>query len=233
LVQRPWAWFRGPQPSQVDVGTSKKHETTPKAALTAHAWSHDVASPSNRRQGLGKKPAKMVRDGSPTHGGGGTVVVVLEANEVEVTVDEEVVVDAMVVEVGGIVVDVGGSVVVVEAGGSSKLQLGSQLPGSGGSHCSPKPVSTTPSPHRGSRQVARHASGAVSELASPSSHSSSGTRTPSPHTLTLHAATVPRRQQALQDLEAFMHARLFPLNVCFSDLRHRPSVPHSCLDVLN
>ena len=43
------------------------------------------------------------------------------------------------------------------------------------------PPSITPSPHRGSVQSVRQASGAVSELFSPSSHSSSPSTTPLPH----------------------------------------------------
>jgi hypothetical protein len=218
----------------------------------------------------------MVRDGSPTHGGGKTVVVVLAATELEVTLDEEVdvcgalvvvvvaivvevgaivvdvggivggivvdvcgalvvVVVAIVVEVGAIVVDVGGSVVevggsvvevegsvvVVEGGGRfSRTHAGSQLPIAGGSHCSPRPASMTPSPHRGRTQAVRHASGAESELVIPSSHSSSGTWRPSPQTVTLHVAAGPVRQQLLHRFEAFLHSRLLRLNVCFSAFVH-------------
>ncbi len=107
FVHSRWAWFMGPQPSQVEVRPSKKHETTPENMLTAHAWLHETGSRSNRRQGPGKvtgKPAKMVRDGSPAHGGGGTVVL-----DVEVELDEDVVLgDELVVVVGTVVVDVVG-----------------------------------------------------------------------------------------------------------------------------
>lgn len=111
--------------------------------VTVHASAQESGSPSNSRHR--KTPsAGIVRDGS-RHVGGDRVVVVVDVTVVVVVVvDVTVVVD--VKDVVLVVVEAGTDEVDVVGGRTGALQSGSQMSVDGGSHCSPRPGSTTPSP---------------------------------------------------------------------------------------
>lgn len=116
--------------------------------VTVHASAQESGSPSNSRHR--KAPsAGMVRDGS-RHVGGDRVVVVVDVTVVVVEDVVLVVVDVTVVvdikDVVLVVVEAGTDEVDVVGGRTGVLQSGSQMSVDGGSHCSPKPGSTTPSP---------------------------------------------------------------------------------------